>query len=189
MKVYDPHPITTTWHSDTTFSPQPPSLTLLHARVIPPYGGDTMFSNSYLVYEHLSPGLRAVLDGLRARHQGTTMAADAGLGPEAVTTDHPVVRVHPDTGRPALYVNANYTKEIEGWTEEESAPLLGYLYAQAARPEYTYRHRWQVGDIVIWDNRSTQHAVIPDTGGQERTLHRVTIRGEEPRGITPTSAP
>jgi taurine dioxygenase len=180
MKVYDPTPVTVTWHSDTTHAKRPPAVTMLLGRVIPPYGGDTMFSNGYLVYEHLSPGLRATLEGLSAVHQGTELAADAGLGKEAVTAVHPVVRTHPDTGRRALYVNGNYTKRFDGWTDEESAPLLAFLYAQVGRPEYTYRHRWDEGDLLLWDNRCTQHAVIGDTGGQERVLHRITIAGDVP---------
>ena len=180
MRIYDPNPVTVTWHADTTHMARPPALTLLLARVLPPYGGDTMFANAALAYDNLSPGLRAVLDDLRAVHQGTELATTAGLDREAVTTTHPVVRTHPETGRRALFVNGNYTNRFDGWTEDESRPLLEYLYAQVARPEYTYRHHWEVGDLIIWDNRCTQHAVIGDTGGAERTLHRVTIAGDAP---------
>jgi taurine dioxygenase len=180
MKVYDPTPVTVTWHSDTTHAARPPAITMLLGRVIPPYGGDTMFSNGYLVYEGLSPGLQRTLEGLSAVHQGTSLAADAGLDQAAVTTVHPVVRTHPVTGRKALYVNGNYTKCFVDWTDEESAPLLAYLYAQVGRPELTFRHRWDVGDLLMWDNRCTQHAVVGDTGGQERVLHRVTIAGDVP---------
>jgi taurine dioxygenase len=180
MRIYDPNPVTVTWHADTTHSPRPPALTLLLARVIPLYGGDTMFANAYLAYEGLSAGLRDLLDGLSAVHQGTELAASAGLDQQAVTTVHPVVRTHPETGRRALFVNGNYTSHFDGWTREESAPLLQYLYAQMGRPEYTYRHKWQPGDLVIWDNRCTQHAVVGDTQGAERVLHRVTIAGDVP---------
>ena len=180
MRIHDPTPVTTTWHADTTHLAAPPALTLLLARVIPAYGGDTMFANQYLAYENLSPGLRTTLDSLRAVHQGTELAAEAGLGKEAVTAVHPVVRTHPETGRRSLFVNGNYTRRVDGWTEAESAPLLEYLYAQACRPEYTWRHRWRPGDLIIWDNRCTQHAVVADVGGQERVLHRVTIAGDAP---------
>jgi len=180
MRIYDPNPVTVTWHADTTHMAAPPALTLLLARVLPPVGGDTMFANAALAYENLSPGLRGVLDGLRAVHQGTELAASAGLDRDAVTTTHPVVRTHPETGRRALFVNGNYVDRFDGWTREESQPLLEYLYAQVGRPEYTYRHHWEVGDLIIWDNRCTQHAVIGDTGGAERTLHRVTIAGDAP---------
>jgi len=180
MRIYDPNPVTVTWHADTTHMAAPPALTLLLARVLPPVGGDTMFANAALAYENLSPGLRGVLDGLRAVHQGTELAASAGLDRDAVTTTHPVVRTHPETGRRALFVNGNYVDRFDGWTREESQPLLEYLYAQVGRPEYTYRHHWEVGDLIIWDNRCTQHAVIGDTAGAERTLHRVTIAGDTP---------
>lgn len=180
MKIYDPNPITQTWHADTTHAAQPPALTLLLARVLPEVGGDTMFSSMYRVFESLSPGLQATLLTLRAVHQGTERAAAAGLDGEAVRSVHPVVRTHPETGRRALFVNGNYVSAIDGWTPEESAPLLEYLYDQCARPEHTYRHRWQAGDLVIWDNRCTQHAVVGDTAGEERVLHRVTIAGDTP---------
>jgi taurine dioxygenase len=180
MRIYDPNPVTVTWHADTTHSPRPPALTLLLARVLPPVGGDTMFANTALAYEGLSPGLRATVDGLSAVHQGTELAASAGLDRAAVTSVHPVVRTHPETGRRGLFVNGNYVSHFEGWTPEESRPLLEYLYGQIARPEYTYRHHWEVGDLIIWDNRCTQHAVVGDTDGAERTLHRVTIAGDVP---------
>jgi taurine dioxygenase len=180
MRIYDPNPITQTWHSDTTHAPRPPSLTLLLARTIPAYGGDTMWANAYAAFEDLSEGLRATLRTLRAVHQGTELAGDAGLDQAAVTTVHPVVRTHPETGREALFVNGNYVTRFEGWSPEDSAPLLTYLYSQFTKPEYQYRHHWQVGDLVIWDNRSTQHSVVGDTHGAERVLHRVTIAGDVP---------
>ena len=96
------------------------------------------------------------------------------------TVAQPIVRVHPESGRKALYVNADYTKYFDGMTEQESAPLLRFLYDHACRPEFTCRHRWRDGDILMWDNRVVQHAVIGDVGGAERVLHRVTIEGEIP---------
>lgn len=180
MRIYDPNAVTQTWHSDTTHVRTPPSVTILLAREIPEYGGDTMFANQYLAYETLSPGLQATLDSLRAVHYGTELAKEAGVDAERVTNSHPVARTHPETGRTALYVNDNYVKHFEGWTEAESAPLLDLLYVHAARPEFTWRHKWTVGDLILWDNRCTQHAVIGDTGGAERVLHRITIEGDEP---------
>lgn len=180
LKVYDPHPVTTTWHSDTTHSSTPPAATMLLARTVPPVGGDTMFASQYAAYDSLSRGLQETLLSLRAVHQGTDLAADAGLEAGDVTAVHPAVRTHPETGRRGLFVNGNYTKRFDGWTAGESAPLLGYLYAQACRPEFTWRHRWHEGDLLIWDNRCTQHAVIGDVGGAERILHRITIRGDVP---------
>jgi len=181
MRIYDPTPLTQRWHADTTHAERPPALSMLLARTIPPLGGDTMWANACLAYEDLSPGLRATLDRLRAVHKGTELAGDAGLARDAVTRTHPVVRTHPETGRKALFVNADYTSHIDGWTHEESAPLLAYLYAQVGRAEYVYRHRWHEGDLLLWDNRCTQHAVVGDTAGAERVLHRVTLAGDVPR--------
>ena len=181
MEVHDPHPITTVWHSDTTHSKTPPRMSLLLARRVPAYGGDTMFANQHLAFEGLSPALRSVLEGLRAVHYGTEMAqTEKGLTPQEVTAVHPVVRQHPETGRRALFVNGDYTRHFEGMTEQESRPLLEFLYSRASRPEYTWRHRWRVGDLLLWDNASVQHAVVPDVAKGERSLHRVTIEGGVP---------
>ena len=181
MEVYDPHPITTTWHQDTTHSKTPPRMSLLLARRVPAYGGDTMFANQHLAFEELSPALQRLLEGLRAVHSGTEMAqAEKGLTPQEVTAVHPVVRRHPDTGRKALFVNADYTRHFEGMTEEESRPLLELLFDRASRPAYTWRHHWREGDLLLWDNASVQHAVVPDVGKGERSLHRVTIEGDVP---------
>ncbi len=181
MRVYDPNPITVTWHADFTYAKQPPSVSLLLGRVIPDYGGDTMFSNGYLAYEGLSPGLRETLDGLRAVHYATQLAIDSGMPEDEIVNSHPVVCTHPETGRRALFVNGNYTRHFDGWSVDDSQPLLDHLYAQFARFEYTWRHRWQPGDLLIWDNRCVQHAVVGDTAGQERSLHRTTIAGDTPR--------
>ena len=181
MKVYDPNPITVTWHADFTYAKQPPAISLLLARVIPPYGGDTMFSNGYLAYENLSSGMRATLDGMRAVHYATQLAIDSGMPEDEIVNSHPVVCTHPETGRRALFVNDNYTRHFDGWSQEDSQPLLDHLYAQFARFEYTWRHQWQEGDLLIWDNRCVQHAVVGDTQGQERVLHRTTIAGDTPK--------
>jgi taurine dioxygenase len=181
MNIYQATTITETWHADTTHVAAPPAMTMLLARVIPPAGGDTMFANQYAAYESLSDGLKATLRTLKAVHYGTELAKQAGVSQDAVTHAHPVVRTHPETGRLGLFVNGNYVRHFEGWTEAESAPLLQYLYAQASRAEFTWRHHWQVGDLLIWDNRCTQHCVVNDTGGAERILHRVTIEGDVPR--------
>ena len=175
MKICDPNPITQTWHSDSTHMRHPHAYTLLLARVLPKVGGDTMFASAVKAFESLSPGFQEALRALSAVHEGTSLAAEAGLEQEAVVAVHPVVRAHPDTGVEALFVNDNYVTRIDGWTAEESHPLLEYLYGVIGRYEYTYRHRWCRGDLVVWDNRSTQHAVVGDVAGEERVLHRVTI--------------
>jgi taurine dioxygenase len=181
LEVFEASAITTTWHSDFTFAERPAMLTILTPRILPPVGGDTMFSNQYLAFDALSPRLQEVLLGLKALHRGTSVAAEKGLSQSDVEWVHPVVRVHPETGRRALYVNANYTKRFDGMTEEESAPLLQYLYRHSARPEFTCRHRWQPGDVVVWDNRAVLHALVGDYGHHDRRMLRVTVGGDVPR--------
>jgi taurine dioxygenase len=180
MALADPHPITVIWHSDTTHTKAPPRMSLLLARRVPEFGGDTMFASQHAAYDGLSPAMQRLLDGLRAAHEGTELADKAGVPRAVVESVHPVVRRHPETGRPALYVNQDYTKYFEGMTQEESRPLLEFLYAQGCRNDYTWRHHWRVGDLLLWDNASVQHTVVADVGPGERSLHRVTIEGEPP---------
>jgi len=176
IRIYDPNPLTETWHADFTYEEDPPSVSMLLARVIPAYGGDTMFSSAYGALAGLSEGMRETLRELSAVHQGTELAMSAGLTLDDITSVHPVVAVHPETGRELLNVNGAYVKGIDGWTAEESAVLLPFLYAQFARPELSYRHHWEVGDLLVWDNRAVQHRAVGDTGGQTRDLHRITVR-------------
>jgi taurine dioxygenase len=180
------------WHSDTTYLEIPPMGTMLVAREVPPHGGDTLFANMYLAYESLSAGMRRLLDGLvavnsSAKADTTKTREDRmrdGANPTArkeYVAEHPVVRTHPETGRKALYVNGGHTLRFKGMTEEESAPLLRFLFAQQARPEFTCRFRWQVGSLAFWDNRCAQHNPINDYHGFRRVMHRVTLAGDRPR--------
>ncbi|HEX2890467.1 TauD/TfdA dioxygenase family protein [Vineibacter terrae] len=189
------------WHSDWSFQERPPSFTLLHARDLPPVGGDTMFANQYLAWEALSAGMRRTLESLRAVHsarrpygpQGTyadrrkarSMKIQAG---EAALAEmvHPVARVHAETGRTALYVNRVYTIRFEDMTERESAPLLDYLYDHSVRPEFTCRIRWAPHALTMWDNRAVQHFAVNDYDGFRRELHRTTNAGERP--LSPAEA-
>jgi taurine dioxygenase len=181
MEIHDPAPTTVAWHSDTTHSKTPPRMTMLLARRVPDYGGDTMFANQHLAYEELSVGMRRLIEGLKAVHKGTELATqEKGLSIAEVSAAHPVVRRHPETGRPALYVNADYTKHFEDMTEEESRPLLEYLYTACSRPRYTWRHHWRAGDLLMWDNASVQHCVVNDVAKGQRSLHRATIEGMAP---------
>src|SRR5258708_26648616 len=123
----------------------------------------------------------ATLGNRRAGHYATEMGIEKGMPEDEIVNAHPVVRVHPETGRRVVFVNGNYTRHFEGWSEEDSAPILEYLFAQYGRMEYTYRHHWEPGDLLIWDNRCAQHAVIGDTQVQERVLHRTTVAGDVPR--------
>lgn len=180
------------WHSDTTYLPQPPMGSLLVAREVPPQGGDTLFANQYLAYETLSERMRQLLDGLtaisssakadatrtredRIRSDGTAKTR------EVLTAEHKVVRMHPETGRKALYVNVAHTARFAGMTEEESAGLLDFLFRHQIRPEFTCRFRWEVGSLAFWDNRCAQHNPINDYHGYRRGMHRITLAGDTPR--------
>ena len=180
------------WHTDTAYLEYPPMGTMLIAREVPPFGGDTLFANMYLAYETLSPGMRRLLDGLvavnsSAKADVTKTREDrirGGARTEAkreYIAEHPVVRTHPETGRKALYVNNGHTVHFKDMTEEESAPLLKYLFAHQQRPEFTCRFRWEVGSLAFWDNRCTQHNPVNDYHGHRRVMHRVTLAGDKPR--------
>jgi taurine dioxygenase len=181
------------WHSDTTYLDVPPMASMLVAREVPPAGGDTLFANMYLAYETLSDGMQRLLAPLRAvassskadasrtREDRIKDSARADAREEYVAT-HPVVRVHPETGRRALYVNVAHTIRFEGMTTEESAPLLAFLYDHLTRPEFTCRFRWQPGSIAFWDNRCAQHNAINDYAGHRRSMHRITLAGDKPAG-------
>ena len=181
------------WHSDTAYLDRPPMASMLIAREVPPAGGDTLFANMYQAYDTLSDGMKRLVEGLsavnssaaadvsRTREDRLRDSARADAKREYVAT-HPVVRVHPETGRRALYVNVAHTLRFEGMTAEESAPLLQYLYRHQVRPELTCRFRWQPGSLAFWDNRCTQHHAVNDYQGHRRLLHRITLAGDTPRG-------
>ena len=181
------------WHSDTTYLDVPPMASMLLGREVPPAGGDTLFANMYLAYETLSPGMRRVLDGLRGvassskadasktREDRLKDSARADAKTEYVAS-HPAVRVHPETGRRALFVNVAHTVHFEGMTPEESAPILGYLCQHLTRPEFTCRFRWRPGSIAFWDNRCAQHNAINDYHGYRRSMLRITLAGDKPAG-------
>ena len=180
------------WHSDTTYLQEPPMATLLVAREVPPVGGDTLFANQYLAYENLSDRMQQLLGGLRGVSSSTKADAsrtredrirtDGTAEPRKVLiAEHPAVRTHPETGRKALYVNVAHTVGFAGMTEEESMPLLGFLFRHQIRPEFTCRFRWQPGSLAIWDNRCAQHYAMNDYHGHKRVMHRVTLVGDRPR--------
>jgi taurine dioxygenase len=179
------------WHSDTTYLPQPPMATLLVAREVPEVGGDTLFANQYLAYETLSERMQQLLAPLRgvassakadaSRTREDRIRTDGTPTPQVLTAEHPVVRTHPETGRKALYVNVAHTVRFAGMTEEESAPLLGFLFRHLSRPEFTCRFRWQPGSLAIWDNRCAQHNAVNDYAGHRRVMQRITLAGDTPR--------
>jgi taurine dioxygenase len=180
------------WHSDTAYLDEPPMASMLLAREVPPYGGDTLFANMYLAYESLSEGMRRMLDPLTAinssaradvsRTREDRLKSDGRSGArKEYVAEHPVVRTHPETGRKALYVNIAHTARFGGMTEEESAPLLEYLFRHQTRPEFTCRFSWRVGSLALWDNRCTQHNPVNDYHGYRRLMHRITLGGDRPR--------
>ena len=181
------------WHSDTTYLDIPPMASMLVAREVPPAGGDTIFANQYLAYETLSAGMRRMLEPLQA--VASSLKADASKTREDRLKDsgradakkeyvasHPVVRVHPETGRRALYVNVAHTTHFDGMTPEESAPILRFLFEHQIRLEFTCRFRWTPGAIAFWDNRCAQHNAINDYHGHRRSMHRITLAGDKPKG-------
>jgi taurine dioxygenase len=179
------------WHTDTTYLQEPPMATMLIARELPPVGGDTLFASNYAAFEGLSPALQDTLRTLKGvnssakaavTHSREDRLADSATdkGRSELNSEHPVVRTHPETGREALYVNPGHTLRFAGWTEEESAPLLNYLFEQQVKPEYTCRFVWRPGSIAFWDNRCALHNPINDYHGYKRLLHRITLKGDKP---------
>lgn len=183
-----------TWHSDVTFYEKPPLGSILYALEVPPAGGDTMFANQYMAYEALSDGMKELLDGLVAVHSdalliapGNVQARNAGrsiklmdLGTDITENEHPVIRTHPETGRKCLYVCRSYAIRFKDMTEEESRPLLEFLFRHAVRPEFTCQYRWIKDSLAFWDNRCAQHYALNDYQGQRRLMHRVTVNGDRP---------
>lgn len=167
------------WHTDVTFSPTPPVASILQIVQCPPFGGDTMWSNQHRAYESLSAPLRDMLDGLTAIH-----VFEHPNGSFRSEAEHPVVRVHPETGRRSLYVNRMFTRRIPQLAAAESDALLQHLYAVAEHPSNVCRFRWNAGAIAMWDNRATQHYAINDYT-ERRVGQRVTVLGDTPTGETP----
>lgn len=180
------------WHTDLSYLPNPPAYTLLHAREVPPYGGDTVWSNQYLAFETLSPGLRRTLQGLRAVHSagmayGTGGALDKAKSLTSMAIEpsaeafkentHPAVIRHPVTNRPTLYVNPVYTTRFEGWSPVESQGLLTHLYRHSINENFTCRFRWSEGTLAIWDNRCTMHNALNDYSGVRREMFRTSVKG------------
>ena len=178
------------WHSDTAYLAEPPMGSMLLAREVPAAGGDTEFASQTLAYESLSEGMRRLLDPLVAVNSSAKAdvtrtredrVKEQGGETKSYVAEHPVVRTHPETGRKALYVNLAHTVSFKDMSEEESAPLLQYLFCHQVRPEFTCRFGWRVGSLAFWDNRCTQHNPINDYHGQRRVMHRITLAGDKPR--------
>lgn len=166
------------WHTDITFEDEPSVLSVLHMVKCPPTGGDTMWTSLYAAYDELSEPMKAMCEGLTALHDATPHNR-----PDKMAV-HPVVRVHPKTGRKALYVNEHFTRRIVELNAQESQALLGHLTNWVTNPRFTVRYHWTPHTIAIWDNRCTQHFVLNDFEG-ERIIQRVTIMGDRPEGAKP----
>ncbi len=166
------------WHTDLTFQEQPSIMSILHMVTCPDVGGDTMWTSLYEAYAGLSEPMKDMLEGLTALHDALPHNR-----PEQIAV-HPVVRVHPDTGRKALYVNEHFTRRIVELNAEESDALLRHLTNWVKHPRFTVRYKWTPGTIGIWDNRCTQHFVLNDFEG-ERIIQRVTVMGDEVVGARP----
>lgn len=166
------------WHADQTYRDEPTYGTMLYGLQVPEYGADTAYINMQAAYEYLSEGLKQTLGNLKgvhvhARNQKNRTPEEIAARPEVAV--HPVVTTHPETGRKALYVSPGYTVRFDGWTEEESTPLLNFLFQHALRPEFGCRFRWRKGSIAFWDNRQVWHYAINDSTGHLRVMHRLVI--------------
>ena len=188
------------WHTDVTFVDRPPAITMLRAVTLPPYGGDTTWANTAAAYQNLSPALRRLADGLRALHSNAfDYAVRSGGGVEAKSerderhyrevftatvyeTEHPVVRVHPETGERSLLLG-QFVRRILGVSAADSRYLFDLFQQHVTRLENTVRWRWTPGDLAVWDNRATQHYAIDDYGDLPRRMHRVTVSGDLAVGI------
>ena len=176
------------WHSDVTFSERPPLGSVLYCRAITEGFGDTLFCSMRRAYDNLSPGLQQMLENLSAEHSSSRMvernnSESYNVRMESVPppVNHPVVRTNQSNGKKSLFVNPIYTTCLAGMTEAESDPILNYLYQQATRPDNIYRHRWKIGDVVMFDNRCAMHYVVIDYGpDMHRLMHRTTVGGEMP---------
>lgn len=184
------------WHSDWSFQATPPAATILHAKVVPPVGGDTLYADGYRAWEALSPAFQAMIAPLRALHSAAGPYGPDGFyagekGRTGMTIlpsiearkvhAHPLVRNHPESGRKALFVNSVYTVGIEGMGEAESAAILGFLFKHMIAEPFVYRHRWAPNMLTMWDNRCCTHNATGGYDGHARIMHRVTVAGEAPR--------
>ncbi|MEC8350233.1 MAG: TauD/TfdA family dioxygenase [Pseudomonadota bacterium] len=178
------------WHTDHSYDQIPALGSLLYAKEVPSHGGDTLFAGCGVAFDNLSEGMKDTLRSLRAVHSSRHVFGESASVPndmsdmfgnaDQATQDavHPVVIRHPLSGREILYVNPGFTTHIEGWTVQESAPLLQFLYGHIARPEHTCRFHWQPGALEFWDNRATWHFAVNDYHGERRLMHRITVEGE-----------
>ena len=182
----------TGWHTDITAAINPPMASILRGVTIPPYGGDTLWTNLAAAYNGLSETMRGFVDGLRGIHRfepprdaSKDSAYDESVRKRAMETEHPIVRVHPETGERQLFVSPSFLKSIVGLSPRESEQLLELLWEHVVRPEYTVRFKWRAGDVAMWDNRATAHLAPTDIfeSDHDRQLYRITLVGDTPIGV------
>lgn len=179
------------WHNDGSYLEKPPLGSILQAHVMPECGGDTCFASMHAAYEALSPGTKAMLEGMTASHSTErVLQLTRALGNPVYDNEqtlaprsHPIVTVDPRSGRRRLFVNPNYTDSIDGMSKAESDHWLAFLYEHIKSPEFQMRYRWKVGDIAFWDNHAVQHYAVADYTTQRR-MQRVTLEGYAPTGVT-----
>lgn len=181
----------TGWHTDLTAAINPPKASILRGVTIPPYGGDTFWTNLAAAYEGLSETFRNFVDTLKGIHRfeppaGAKMNSnyDESIRRRVMESEHPIVRIHPESGERILFVSPSFLKSISGLTPRESGQILELLWEHITRPEYTVRFKWEPGDIAMWDNRSTAHLAPTDIfeSNYDRQLYRVTLVGDVPVG-------
>ena len=182
----------TGWHTDITAAINPPKASILRGVTIPPYGGDTLWTNLNAAYEGLSDTFRSIVDGLKGVHRFEDPASaskdnayDESVRRRTMESEHPLVRVHPETGQRQLFVSPSFLKSISGMSPAESQSMLEFLWEHTVRPEFTVRFKWEPGDIAMWDNRSTSHLAPQDIfqSDFDRQLYRITLVGDVPVGI------
>lgn len=188
-------PFGAAWHSDWSFQAEPPAATLLHAKIVPPRGGDTLFADGYRAYETLSPLLQQMLEGMRGVHSAArpygpngayareAQARSMKILPSAEaeqTRTHPIVRTHPVTARRALFVNPVYTVGVEGMEPAEASAMLAFLFKHMTEDAFVYRHRWRADMLTMWDNRCLMHHATGGYDGHLRVMHRTTLAGDTP---------
>ncbi|WP_250037828.1 TauD/TfdA dioxygenase family protein [Paractinoplanes maris] len=185
------------WHTDVTFMRRPPLGSILRAVTLPPTGGDTNWADGQLAFDSLSEPVKRLAEQLTAVHDGNREFGyylaqrrngqgnewDGEVVTKLEPIEHPVIRVHPETGRRGIFVNPGFTSHIVGVSEFESRAILDLLYAHLTKPEHIVRHRWRPGDVAMWDNRSTSHYANRDYGDNRRVMHRITLRGDVPVGV------
>ena len=191
LDVTDPKGIADEWHSDQSYTDRPPTAAMLYAVMIPPIGGDTLWASMTKAYDDLSEPMKAMLDRLTATHstdrlvprmQATMRKSGKEYDIPRAAADHPLVRVHPETGRKLLYVSPLYTTRINELTEAESDAVLSFLFAHVTSPQYQVRFKWRERSAVIWDERSTIHYAVADYT-ERRIMHRLMLEGDRPVGV------